>query len=83
MLANPELEIAIPHHANEELSVKKAMLGCLAMLQAPDAVFCYNDSKEALGAEGVAMLLRKSQTEAAEKTLTVQLKVRESSTDEF
>lgn len=127
MLANPELEIAISHHANEEVSVKKAMLGLLAMSQAPDAVFCYNDStaltamhacleaglkvphdmaiigfddisaasksnpplstiqvdKEALGAEGVAMLLRKTQTEAVEKTLTVQLKVRESSTDEF
>lgn len=127
MLANPELEIAIPHQANEELSVKKAMRALLAMSHPPDAVFCYNDStaltamhacleaglkvphdmaiigfddisassksnpplstihvdKEALGAEGVAMLLRKTPSEAIEKTLTVQLKVRESSTDEF
>ncbi|TXI89198.1 MAG: LacI family transcriptional regulator, partial [Burkholderiaceae bacterium] len=44
MLANPELEIAIPHHANEEASVKKAMLKLLAMTQRPDAVFCYNDT---------------------------------------
>ncbi len=36
--------IAIPHHANEEASVKRAMLSLLAMSQPPDAVFCYNDS---------------------------------------
>lgn len=127
MLANPELEIAIPHHANEEASVKKAMLKLLAMTQPPDAVFCYNDTtaltamhacleaglkiphdiaivgfdnisaaaksnppltsihvdKEALGAEGVAMLLRKAQDEAVDKTLAVQLMVRESSTDDL
>lgn len=127
MLANPELEIAIPHHANEEASVKKAMLKLLAMTQWPDAVFCYNDTtaltamqacleaglkiphdiaivgfddisaaaksnpplssihvdKEALGAEGVAMLLRKAQDEAVDKTLAVQLMIRESSTDDL
>lgn len=127
MLANPELEIAIPHHANEEASVKKAMLKLLAMTQRPDAVFCYNDTtaltamqacleaglkiphdiaivgfddisaaaksnpplssihvdKEALGAEGVAMLLRKAQDEAVDKTLAVQLMIRESSTDDL
>ncbi len=44
ILANPALEIAIPHHANEEASVKRAMLSLLAMSQPPDAVFCYNDS---------------------------------------
>ena len=43
MLANPELEIAIPP-PNEEASVKKAMLKLLAMTQRPDAVFCYNDT---------------------------------------
>jgi DNA-binding LacI/PurR family transcriptional regulator len=127
ILANPELEIAIPHHANEELSVKQAMLKLLAMTQPPDAVFCYNDTtaltamqacleaglkiphdiaivgfdnisaaaksnppltsihvdKEALGAEGVAMLLRKAHDEAIDKTLAVQLIVRESSTDDL
>ncbi len=127
MLANPELEIAIPHHANEEASIKKAMLKLLAMTQRPDAVFCYNDTtaltamqacleaglkiphdiaivgfdnisaaaksnpplssihvdKEALGAEGVAMLLRKAQDEAVDKTLAVQLMIRESSTDDL
>lgn len=127
MLANPELEIAIPHHTNEEASVKKAMLKLLAMTQRPDAVFCYNDTtaltamqacleaglkiphdiaivgfdnisaaaksnpplssihvdKEALGAEGVAMLLRKAQDEAVDKTLAVQLMIRESSTDDL
>lgn len=127
ILANPELEIAIPHHANEEASVKRAMLQLLAMTQPPDAVFCYNDTtaltamhacleaglkiphdiaivgfdnisaaaksnppltsvhvdKEALGAEGVTMLLRKAQDEAVDKMLAVQLIVRESSTDEL
>lgn len=127
MLANPELEIAIPHHANEEQTVKRAMRSLLALSQPPDAVFCYNDStalsamqacleaglkiphdiaiigfddisaapksnpplssvrvdKEALGAEGVAMLLRKAQEEAVEKILNVQLVVRESSTDDL
>ena len=127
MLANPELEIAIPHHANEEASVKKAMLKLLAMTQPPDAVFCYNDNtaltamhacldaglkiphdiaivgfdnisaaaksnppltsihvdKEALGEEGVAMLLCTVQGEAVDKTLAVQLMVRESSTDDL
>ncbi len=127
ILANPALEIAIPHHANEEASVKRAMLSLLAMTQPPDAVFCYNDStaltamqtcleaglkvphdiaiigfddisaapranphlssihvdKEALGAEGVEILLRKTQDEVVEKILAVQLMVRESSTDEL
>ncbi len=126
MLANPELEIAIPHHANEDQSVKKAMLSLLAMTQRPDAVFCYNDStaltamhtcleaglkiphdiaivgfddisaaakfipplttiqvdKEGLGAEGIALLCRRHDEEAIEKTLSVQLLVRESSTDD-
>jgi DNA-binding LacI/PurR family transcriptional regulator len=127
ILANPALEIAIPHHVNEEASVKRAMLSLLAMSQAPDAVFCYNDStaltamqtcleaglkiphdiaiigfddisaapranpplssihvdKEALGAEGVEILLRKMQDQVIEKILTVQLVVRESSTDDL
>ncbi|MBR7800918.1 LacI family DNA-binding transcriptional regulator [Undibacterium fentianense] len=127
MLANPELEIAIAHHANEEASVKKAMLKLLAMTQPPDAVFCYNDNtaltamhacldaglkiphdiaivgfdnisaaaksnppltsihvdKKALGEEGVAMLLCTAQGEAVDKTLAVQLMVRESSTDDL
>ncbi|MBI1834461.1 MAG: LacI family DNA-binding transcriptional regulator, partial [Burkholderiales bacterium] len=44
MLANPELEIAISHHANEEQTVKRAMRSLLALSQPPDALFCYNDS---------------------------------------
>lgn len=127
MLANPELEIAIPHQVNEEQAVKSAMRRLLALSKPPDAVFCYNDStaltamqcclemglkiphdiaiigfddisaaiksnpplssvrvdKEALGEEGVAMLLRKAQDDSIEKILSVQLMVRESSTDEL
>jgi DNA-binding LacI/PurR family transcriptional regulator len=127
ILANPELEIAIPHHANEEETVKQAMRKLLAMSLPPDAVFCYNDStaltamqacleaglkiphdiaivgfddisaaarsnpplstvhvdKEALGAQGVEMLLRKAQEEVIEKLLSVHFMIRESSTDEL
>jgi DNA-binding LacI/PurR family transcriptional regulator len=39
--------------------------------------------KEALGAAGVEMLLRKVPDETVQKTLTVQLVIRESSTDDL
>ncbi len=127
MLANPELEITIPHQADEERSVKQAMHSLLAKSHAPDAVFCYNDNtalsamaaclevglkvphdvafvgfdnisaaaraipplssihvdKEALGAMGIELLLRKQNGEALQKTLAVQLIERESSTDDL
>ena len=127
MLANPELEIAIPHQSQEEDSVRHAMRDLLSMSKTPDAVFCYNDNtaliamhtclslglkiphdiaivgfddisaaakaipplttvkvdKEALGSEGIALLLRKSDQSPLEKIMAVQLIVRESSTDDF
>jgi DNA-binding LacI/PurR family transcriptional regulator len=99
MLANPELEIAISQQTNEEDAVERAVKQLLAMSQASDALFCYNDisaattsnppltsihvDKEALGAEGVQMLLRKAQGEVVENVLNVHLIVRESSTDEL